>query len=80
MDKKEFLTKMFNEVQMRDGAKFDIYTLWELIRQGEFIIESDKVRFKFYDQFYTRLNNGEKFDEEKVFNLSYFLREEAGEV
>lgn len=80
MDKREFLTKMFNEVQMREGAKFDLYTLWELIRQGEFIIEADKVRFKFYDTFYTRLNHGEKFDAEKVASLSYDLREEAGEI
>lgn len=80
MNQEEFITKMFNEVEVRPGAKFDRFTLWELIRQGAFIIKSDAVRFKFYDEFYTRLNNGEEFDEEKVFNLSYFLREEAGEV
>ena len=80
MDKKEFLEKMFNEAQVRPGAKFDYYTLWELIRQGEFIIESDKTRFKFYDTFYTRLNAGETFNPDTVAALSYDLRKEAGEI
>ncbi len=80
MDKKEFLEKMFNEAQVRPGAKFDYYTLWELIRQGEFIIEKDETRFKFYDTFYTRLNAGEHFNPDTVAALSYDLRKQGGEL
>jgi hypothetical protein len=80
MNKQEFLYKIFNETEPRRPDKVNAFTIWELMRQGEFIIESDKTRFKFYDTFYNRLNAGEQMDEEKVAALSYKLREEAGEI
>lgn len=80
MDKKEFLWKIYNETQPRREEKLDFIAIWELIRQGEFIIEGEKTRFKFYDTFYTRLNHGEKFDDEKIASLSYEIRKEFGEI
>lgn len=80
MTKQEFLYKIFQDTEPRRPDKVDGFTLWELMRQGEFIIESDKTRFKFYDTFYNRLNAGEHFNPDTVAALSYDLRKQGGEL
>jgi len=74
MTQKDFFNKMMNEYEPRS---IDEYILWEVMRQGMWIIEDDDTRYKFYDRFYIEYRAGHIPDADAVAKLSYDIRTRA---
>lgn len=71
MTQKDFFTKMMNEYT---PVSIDEYILWEVMRQGMWIIEDDETRYKFYDHFYIEYRAGRIPDADAVAKLSFKIR------